>query len=125
MFKTIDYQIWLNFGIILEIFEKYWYLKIAQNFWFGASLVAWISENLPAMWETQVQSLGQEGGNHGNQLQYSCLKNPHGQRSLADYSPQGHKESDMTEWLTLSTLSDLFNMAYGFGIGTFFNFSSG
>ena len=25
-----------------------------------------------------------------------------GQRSLAGYSPWGHKESDMTEWLTLS-----------------------
>ena len=27
------------------------------------------------------------GGGHGNPLQYSCLKNPHGQRSLAGYSP--------------------------------------
>ena len=26
----------------------------------------------------------------------------HGQRSLAGYSPWGHKESDMTEYLTLS-----------------------
>ena len=33
-------------------------------------------------------------------LQYSCLENPHGQRSLAGYSPWGCKESDMTEWLT-------------------------
>ena len=23
----------------------------------------------------------------------------HGQRSMVDYSPWGHKESDMTEWL--------------------------
>ena len=37
------------------------------------------------------------GGGHGNPLQYSCLENPHGQRSLAVYSPQGHKESDLTE----------------------------
>ena len=37
------------------------------------------------------------GGGHGNPLQYSCLENPHGQRSLAGYSPWGHKESDMTE----------------------------
>ena len=27
------------------------------------------------------------GGEHGNTLQYSCLENPHGQRSLAGYSP--------------------------------------
>ena len=39
-----------------------------------------------------------EGG-HGNPLQYSCLENPHGQRSLVSYSPWGRKESDMTEQL--------------------------
>ena len=39
------------------------------------------------------------GGGHDNPLQYSCLENPHGQRSLAGFSPQGCKESDMTEWL--------------------------
>ena len=37
------------------------------------------------------------GGGHGNPLQDSCLENPHGQRSLADYHPQGHRESDTTE----------------------------
>ena len=36
---------------------------------------------------------------NGNPCQYSCLENPHGQRSLVGYSPWGHKESDMTEWL--------------------------
>ena len=36
-------------------------------------------ENLPAMPEAQVQSLGGEdfpGEGNGNQLQYSCLENP-------------------------------------------------
>ena len=42
------------------------------------------------------------GGGHGNPLQYSCLEKPHGQRNLVGYSPWGHKESDMTERLTLS-----------------------
>ena len=37
------------------------------------------------------------GGEHGNPLQYSCLENPRGQRSLAGYGPQGHTESDMIE----------------------------
>ena len=32
------------------------------------------------------------GEGHGNPLQYSCLENPHEQRSLAGYSPRGHKE---------------------------------
>ena len=37
------------------------------------------------------------GEENGNPLQYSCLENPHGQRTLAGYSPRGHKELDMTE----------------------------
>ena len=37
------------------------------------------------------------GKGNGNPLQYSCLREFHGQRSLAGYSPQGRKESDMTE----------------------------
>ena len=39
-------------------------------------------------------------GGHGNPLHYSCLENPHGQRSLAGYSSWGHKELDMTERLS-------------------------
>ena len=35
----------------------------------------------------------------GYPLQYSCLENPHGQRSLAGYNPWGHNKSDMTEHL--------------------------
>ena len=38
-----------------------------------------------------ISGLGRSpGGGHGNPLQYSCLENPHGQRSLADYSPWVH-----------------------------------
>ena len=40
-----------------------------------------------------------EGG-HGNLLQYDCLENPHGQRSLVGCSPRGHKESNMIEQLS-------------------------
>ena len=40
------------------------------------------------------------GAGHRNRLQYSCLENPHGQRSLAGYSPWGCKECDNTEWLS-------------------------
>ena len=43
------------------------------------------------------------GGGHGNPLQYSCLENPHGQRSQVGYSPQGRKELDTTERLSTST----------------------
>jgi len=37
---------------------------------------------------------------HGNPLRYSCLENPHGQRSLEDYSSRGRKESDKSERLS-------------------------
>ena len=37
------------------------------------------------------------GGGHGNPLQYSCLENPHRQRSLEGYTPWGRTELDTTE----------------------------
>ena len=63
------------------------------------SLVVQMVKNLPGMQETWVWSLGWEG-EHGNPLQYSCLQNPHGQRSLEGHSPWRHKESDTTERLS-------------------------
>ena len=42
------------------------------------------------------------GEGNGNPLQYFLPGELHGQRSLASYSPWGHKELDMTERLTLS-----------------------
>ena len=42
------------------------------------------------------------GGGHSNPLQYSCLENPMDRGAWRAYSPKGHKESDVTEQLTLS-----------------------
>ena len=42
---------------------------------------------------------GSPGEENGHPLQYSCLENPHGWRSLVGYSLQDHKESDMIEQL--------------------------
>ena len=56
---------------------------ISHGIW--GPLVAQMVKNLPAMLETWIQFLGWEdslGGGHGNPLQYSCLENPHAQRSL-------------------------------------------
>ena len=65
-----------------------------------------VVKNLPANAE-DVRDVGLipgsgrcPGGGHGNPLQYPCLGNPHGQRSLAGYSPWGHKELDATERLS-------------------------
>ena len=41
-----------------------------------------------------IHGLGRSPGRgHGNPLQYSCLENPQGQRSLAGYSSLGHKDT--------------------------------
>ena len=69
-----------------------------------ASLVALMIKNLPAMQETQAWFLGQK-----DPLEKEWLPTPlflprevNGQKSLAGYSPWGCKESDMSDWLTLS-----------------------
>ena len=57
-------------------------------------------KNLPAMKETQVPSLGWEDGNGRREWLLTPVFLPeefYGQRSLAGYSPWGHKESDVTE----------------------------
>ena len=68
----------------------------------GASLVAEAVKNLPAMRETQVQSLGWE-----DPLEKKMATTPvflpgklRGQRSLVGYSPGDHKELNTTEQLT-------------------------
>ena len=43
-------------------------------------------------------------GGHGYPLQYSCVENLQGQRSLAVCSPWGHKESDAIEQLNTAQL---------------------
>ena len=76
---------------------------------FGGSVV----KNLPANGRAARDvglipgSQRSPGGEHGNPLQYSCLVNPHGQRSLACYSPWGCKELDMTEQHSTSTKCNL------------------
>ena len=48
-----------------------------------------------------IPGLGRSpGARHDNPLQYSCLENPRGQRSLATYSPWGCKELNTTERLS-------------------------
>ena len=50
---------------------------------------------------SSIPGLGRSpGGEHDHPLQYSCLENPHGQRSLEGYNPWDYKELDMTERLS-------------------------
>ena len=65
-------------------------------------------KNLPVMQKTWVWKIPWR--RHGNSLQYSCLKNPHGWRTLVGYSSQGRNEFDMTEWLSTvqQTIKDIY-----------------
>ena len=73
-----------------------------------ASLVAQMVKNLPANAGNtrdagSVPGLGRSPGEeNGYPLQYSCLENSMGREPGRLHSPWSHKESDMTERLTLS-----------------------
>ena len=54
-----------------------------------------------------IPGLGRSPGRgYGNPLQYSCLENPQGQRSLAGYSVSDRKESGRTELLSIHKPKD-------------------
>ena len=79
---------------------------------FRASQVALVVKNLPAN-AGYIRDAGSipgsgrtPGGGHGCPFQYSCLENPI-DRSLAGYSPWGHKESDTTEAMSTHTYMTL------------------
>ena len=149
----MKYYAFTKENMLDNIFNQIYFNKIQKNFFnleksflksvryvlVGASLVAKLVKNPPAVQETLVRFLGhkdplekgqathssilglpwwfsrqriclQSGrpgfdpwvwedplaeGEHGNPLQYSCLENPHGQRSLVGCSPWGHKEMDV------------------------------
>ena len=70
-------------------------------------------KNLPAMQETQVQSLGREDSLEKEMVTHFSIlawriprpEEPgefHAQRSLAGYCPWGRRESDLTQQLILS-----------------------
>ena len=63
--------------------------------------MAQLVKNLPAIWETWVLYLGWEDLlEKGKATHLIFLPGEiHGQRSLAGYSPWGHKESDTTDGL--------------------------
>ena len=65
--------------------------------------MALVEKNLPAN-AGDIRLMGlipwlerSPGGGHDSSLQYSCLENPHEQRSLVGASPLSRKESDVTE----------------------------
>ena len=64
-----------------------------------ASLVAQTVKNMPTMWETHIQSLGQEDPLKKGMATYSSVLiwRVHGERCLVGPSSWGCRELDMTE----------------------------
>ena len=67
------------------------------------AMVVQMVKNPPAMQEIQVHSLGWEDPLEKGMATHASILagGSHGQRSLRGYNPWGHKESDMTQQLTL------------------------
>ena len=76
------------------------YLNICRQY-IRTSLVAQMVKRLSTMRETWVRSLGWEDPLRRKWQSIPVLLpgKSHGQKSLAGYSPWGHKELDTTEWL--------------------------
>ena len=81
------------------------YISQLKAPWFATYyLVAQMVKNLPAVQETWVRSLSLEDPQRREWLPTPVFLPGefHGQRSLAGYCPQGHKESDRTKQLILT-----------------------
>ena len=98
-----------NFEVFILYFSDVFlnmplWLRGSKNIdYYPTSLVAQTVKHLSTMWETWVQSLGQEVP-WRRKWQSTPVLLPgksHGQRSLVGYSPWGCKESDTTEWSSL------------------------
>ena len=78
----------------------------------GASQVVLVIKNLPANARDirdvgSIPGLGRSpGGGHDNTRPLFLPGDPHGQRSLVGYSPQGHKESGTTEATEHNVIND-------------------
>ena len=75
----------------------------------GRFFTVWASRNIPLARfggsfesrERQEEEEKRATNDHGNPLQYSCLENSMDRWAWwAIYSPWGHRESDVTEWLS-------------------------
>ena len=83
----------------LETYKNVWHASHGCTLYMGFPVV----KNPPAN-VRDIRDVGlipgsgrSPGGGNGNPLQHSCLEKSHKQRSLVGYSPQDHREMDMSE----------------------------
>ena len=88
--QEIPYK--LTFFSVAWVFpSRYW--QVCVPFW-------WLSRG-------RLFKIGRALTSHySDPLQYSWLEDPHGHRRPEGYSPRGHKESDMTEWLHINAITN-------------------
>ena len=116
MLVTIFRSGMIRFKLVYSITSQWFYLfYFTVWFCFCRKLYTYMyREDLQCRRPGLGRSLG---GGQGSPLQYSCLENPHGQRSQAGYRPRGCKESDTTE--RLSTAQHMYRMVVLFLRGFF------
>ena len=78
-------------------------------------------KNLPAIQETQVQSLGWKDPLEKGMATHSSIlaRRIQWTKSLVGYSPWNHKESDTAERLTLSDIANVFTETESRELGLF------
>ena len=90
-------------SLILSIF--FCHNRVCILFWLACTFTSQTVKNLPATRKNPGSVPGSSrfpGGGNGYPFQYSCMGEFHEQRSLVGYNPWCRKESDTTEWQTLS-----------------------
>ena len=83
--------------------------------------MAQLVKNLPAMQETPVQFLGQEDPLEKGKATHSHIL---AWRIRGPYSPWGRKESDTTEWLSLTQTNFRFKVLPPYTVGGAVNWCS-
>ena len=91
-----------NQQFVLHLWVQWVFFNYTYK-WDGDCLVVQTVKSLPAMQETQVQSLSWDDPwrKKWHPTPVFLPEESHGQSSLAGYSPRGCKQLDTTEWLSL------------------------
>ena len=103
---TVNIQLFLKIILIsLCVSNEYYFSYTHLTFSHNLFIVSGGSDGKESACDAgdlgSIPGLGRSpGGAHSNSLQYSCLKNPHRQRSLVGYCPWVHNESDLSERLS-------------------------
>ena len=108
----------------MYLFSVFFYSFISLSsrisFIFFILVLLFYVDSFPPM-SDDFSCLDSPGGGHGNLLQYFCLENPHGQRSLEGYSPWSHEGLNTTEWLHMDAYLWICSLLWLDGMGLLYN----